>query len=133
MSDAITEKGTGQRGRWRFKNGTFEPVTKETKLVNAPFIQPDTIPPTESMATANREIFDSKSRLMEHYKKHGYECTWGERPKGPKGYKPDKEQIANDWREAERLAKWGMVPLSEKEKQRCIEEERAYEAWKKRQ
>lgn len=132
----ITEKGTGERGRWRYDKKTkrLEAVGKpRLSIVDAPFVHPDTIPPTESMATDKREVFESKSALMRHYAEHGYECVGKVDVRGPKEYKPDQQQIADDWREAERLAKWGMVPLTEREKQLCIEEERNYQEWKKRQ
>jgi hypothetical protein len=38
----------------------------------------DEIPPTESHATDEGKIFTSKSKLFQHYKEHGYECTGGD-------------------------------------------------------
>ena len=134
MKTEITERGV--RGRWRFNKATgeLEQINKPSpQIVDAPFVQDDTIEPVESMVDASRRMFDSKSALLEHYRENGYECTGpvGLKPRSP--YKPDREQMINDWREAERLAKWGMSPRTEKEKQYDIEEERRYEAWKQTQ
>lgn len=101
----------------------------------APAVWDDTIPPTESMATAEGKVFDSKSALMRHYKEHGYECTGGDHitGRGIQDYrhKSSKEEIKADILEAKRKLQWGEVPMTELEKEVCRREERAYRQYRK--
>lgn len=130
----LTDYGTGHRGRWRFNKttGTWEPIVKKApKVVDAPWVQTDEIPATESMVDDQRRMFTSKAKLLQHYKDNGYECTYGERQKN-KEFAPDADSMVNDWREAERLCKWGMAPFNEREKQANLDDQRREEEWKKR-
>ena len=115
----------------------------------APFVHEDTIPDTESYATDEGKVFDSKQKLFEHYRANGYECTGGDHLTGKEvkvekkvheceaernrkaewGMLPVKPQIKAAVAEAYRKAKWGMAPLTEKEKERCLEEEREYQKY----
>lgn len=134
LKDMLTERGNGERGRWRFNKTTqkWERIVKAApKIVDAPFVQTDEIPAIESMATDQREYFTSKRKLLDHYKQHGYECTYGERQK-QKEFAPDEDSIVHDWQEAERLCKWGMAPFDEREKQRNIDDLRREKEWKDR-
>lgn len=128
--------------------------TRTGREVNkAPAVQDDTIEPTMSHATDEGLIFDSKSKLYEHYKQNGYECTGGDHLTGSGiGDKSKRktfdcpEEIARkaEWgmlkvdpeikgevMEAARKIKWGMAPQTEMEKQRCLEEKRRYRMYEK--
>lgn len=140
---------------WKLgKDGIVEVGAKPLPEVNAPFVQDDTIPPTESHATDERRIFESRSALFRHYKQHGFECTGGDHLTGkacgvyePKvkdspeermrkaewGMLPIDPDLRADLAEQYRKLKWGMAPVSEKEKEICTREERAFRDYQKRQ
>jgi hypothetical protein len=123
------------------------------KEANAPNVIDDTIPPTVSHATAEGLVFTSRSKLYAHYKQHGYECDGGAHNVGRdiaprrKVFVPEAERAQKaEWGmlkvdpeiraaalEAQRRIKWGMAPLTEKEKERCHREERVYKDYLKRQ
>ena len=101
------------------------------------YVQDDTIPPTVSHATDEGRVFTSRAALYEHYKQHGFECTGGTHLTG-KGcadwkYKSDPADIRRDAEIALNKIKWGMAPISEREKEVCHQEERNYESYKRRQ
>lgn len=131
----ISRYGSGERGKFRFnkESGTWEPYVEPPPVeVNAPTIITDEMLPTESPLTG--KIFTSKRRLLDHYKAHGYICTWGEQPKGPE--RPTEAQVEAELRDdiekAMHMVKNNAAPLTEKEKELCKEEERNYQAFKKR-
>jgi hypothetical protein len=130
------------------------PMGSQLKDVEAPFVQDDTIPPTLSHATDEGLVFDSRSKLNEHYRQHGFECTGGDHLTGKmftgetgKVFDSEAERSRKaEWGmlnidpeiralalEARRKAKWGMAPLSEREKESCLREERIYQEYRKRQ
>ncbi len=104
-------------------------------------VHQDTMDPIVSMATDEGLVFTSRSAYKRHLKMHGFEVTGGSHILG------EKEQRARiEAQKAKRRAdikhdievnlnklKWGMIPLSEKEKHICQQEERAYREYKKRQ
>ena len=109
---------------------------KESQVeIDAPFVQDDTIPPTESLATAEGKVFDSMSQLKRHYKHNGYEMTGGDHLTG-KGvldfkFKSDLQDIRSDILEAKRKIEWGMAPVTEREREICHREEMRYKTFKK--
>lgn len=127
------------RGSWKYdrETGKLVSVWEEEKDTNAPFVQQDTIEPTMSM-TGTDKVYESKSALRREYKELGFEEV-GEKPKpencAPKKYKSDFAAIRETaLKEAQKL-KWGMAPLSEKERHERLcgsEEQRRYDAWKTR-
>jgi len=95
------------------------------KEVNAPYVHSDEIQPTMSHATSEGLMFESKSKLRAHYKQHGYEER-GCAPeyKLPERPKPDREQIRRDVEKSYYDIKYDRVPISERERQVCREEQR---------
>lgn len=104
----------------------------------APWVQGDEIPPTESMATANREIFTSLSKLKAHYKQHGYVMTGGDHlstkmTNTPQTfYKADRQEIRDEVAKALNDIRWGNAPISERERESCKREQRMYQEYVKR-
>jgi hypothetical protein len=141
--------------RYDNKTGTaVEIKPKSAPIVDAPFVQDDTIPPTESHATDERKIFDSRQKLFEHYKQHGFECTGGSHLKGRHAGPHNRKVFESDAERARKAewgmlkvdptvrdtvakefnkTKWGMTPLTEREKERCSREEEIYQNYLKRQ
>jgi len=107
---------------------------KRQKTDEAPFIQTDEIPPTESMATADREIFTSKRKLFDHYKAHGYECTGGDHlgRTPPKPKKSTPRELKEMAEKAYYDIKYDKIPIDERSKEICRNEERAYQEFLKR-
>jgi hypothetical protein len=101
------------------------------------YVQDDSIPPTVSHATSEGLVFTSRSKLNEHYRQNGFVCTGGAhltgRGAGENRYKADRDAIRRDVEIALNKIKWGMAPISEREKERCSQEERAYQEYKRRQ
>ena len=128
------------RGKiWKYDKETgkcYEVGSKDDPLV-IHYIQEDTIPPTESYATDERKIFTSRSALYRHYKEHGFECTGGSHLTGrdwtKHKYEVDRADLEKDIEISLNQLKWGSAPLTEKEKEACLREEREYQAYKKRQ
>jgi hypothetical protein len=120
----------GQIIVWDPVQGKCVEIDKKTPTEGAaPAVHDDTIPDTESYATDEGRVFNSKSALMRHYREHGYECTGGDHLTGqqPKvRHKANREEIVADIREAERKIKWGMSPSTEKEKERWRREEEKF-------
>ena len=119
-------------GKWDKKERRikwFSPeVAQQIKEIH--YIQTDEIPPTMSHATSEGKIFTSKSKLFQHYKDHGFECTGGDHLTG-KGvadfrYISNHDETMADVAESLRKIKWGMAPLTEKEKEICRREEQQY-------
>lgn len=101
------------------------------------YVQDDTIPPTVSHATDEGLVFTSRAAINEHYKQHGFECTGGSHLTG-KGfadwkYKSDPDDIRRDAEIALNKLKWGMAPMTEREKESCLREERNYQDYCRRQ
>jgi hypothetical protein len=86
------------------------------------------------MATGDREVFESKSALMRHYKEHGYECTGGDHLTGQSVpfYKSNKEEIKEQLMKYANDLKWGNVYVSEREREICKREEANYREYVKR-
>jgi hypothetical protein len=140
--------------KWNAKTQMMEEVGVTSTEVDAPFVQDDTIPDTESYATDERRIFDSKKALNQHYKMHGFECTGGSHLTGRgiqdiekkvKDSPPERNrklewgmlrvdpEIRREVLELKRKLEWGMARLTEKEKERCLREEREFKSYAKSQ
>lgn len=119
----------GSRGKWKWVNGEFVEVTDKKKEVNAPFVIPDEIPPTEFMGNANREMYTSKRELERQNKKAADEIN---KRMGLRPFKPTREELIDDFRKMANAVKYGEVELTEKEKELCRREERQYQMYKKR-
>lgn len=126
------EKATGRRGMWRWnkESGQFEEVIKKAVVVNAPAVITDEIPPTLSM-TGTDNVFTSKARLRAEYKAMGFVETGGEiLPMA----QPDREKRRREIRETVEKAlndnKYGMAPISEREREIVKEEERVWNRYK---
>lgn len=123
----------GVRGRFWFNPETGkmqnEPYMTAAQKA-AYFIQTDEIPPTESMATADRKIFTSRKKLEEYDRQHGFIHTGGAHlGQKPEEYDPKKqaEEIREDARRAHADIKYDRVPFTELEKELCRREERAFD------
>lgn len=104
------------------------------KDISAPNIISDDIEPTESLATDEGLVFTSKSALRAHYKQHGFEDTGGDHLLSEREHKANiqafkdarKIEIRKEVEQQLNKLKWGMAPLTEKEKYICQQEERRY-------
>lgn len=123
--------GTGERGCFEYNPETrtlekFDPASRR-KHVDAPYVIGDTLPAPVMSMTGSDLVTDSRSRLLQDYAEHGYECTGGDHL----GQKPptiDREKRRQEIRD-ELLKnlndlRWGNVPVSEREKEICLREER---------
>lgn len=114
------------RGRFRFNPETqkLEPFG-ETRRPQAHNILTDTIAPTESYATAEGRVFDSRSALDRHYREHGYErCSKDELQKTPPKHEFNFREHKECWERAENDLRYGNVDLTEWEKEQCRRENR---------
>ncbi len=121
----------GERWRWNKVTEKMEQIFDDAppKEVEAPFFHPDEIPPTESMATGDREFFTSKSRLRQHYKEHGYREVGNYKDMDkdqPKSKEERRQEIRESIQKAMNDRKYGMAPMTEKEKQQYKEEARRW-------
>lgn len=110
----------GIRGMWRYVGsengvGRFEAIKEARKITPAPYIQTDTLmEPVEHPMTG--ELYDSKSALRRSYKAMGLRETGNYTPKTPKVKGADFDEVREEVQEARRKLKWGMAPLTEREK-----------------
>jgi hypothetical protein len=133
----LSDYGTGERG--------FFHLDKESKKLKKGFpkreyttaevhaVIQDTIDPIESMAVQEKLVFESKSAYRRHLKEHGFVEAYGE-VKKPKVV--DKEAKRREIREEVEKAyydiKYDRIPISEKERHLCKQEQQKYQDWKKR-
>jgi hypothetical protein len=127
------------RGVWYWNKETRKMEEKrperKSKEPVAPYVIPDSMPPVMSM-TGTDKIYDSKSAIRREYRECGVEEVGGkyipaepikvDREKRRREIREEVEKTLNDLR-------WGNIPVSEKEKARCQEEERQYQAYLRRQ
>lgn len=130
------EDGDGERGLFVLNPETkkLERVKTVKKIVDAPYVIPDEIPPTEYMGNENREMFTSKKELEKRTKADGFEIVGHKKyePIQAKKYKANREEINEDIRRSVNDLKYGNMELSEMQKQRAIEEKRRLERYKER-
>jgi hypothetical protein len=127
--------GTGERGWFSLNKDThtLEPYCPGKKNVAAPFVITDEIEPVMSM-TGSDKIYSSKSALRREYKEMGFVEVG---PGGNRGnYKPPtKEERMKEIRETVAKSlndlKYGNVPISEREREINLREEREWQAYKK--
>lgn len=98
-------------------------------------IQTDEIEPTESYATDERRIFTSRRKLYDHYKEHGYEVTGGDHlgRKPPEPKRSDPKEIRDMAEKAYYDIKYDKIPIDERSRELCRQEERQYKEYLKRQ
>lgn len=131
---------TPVRGIFVMRNGKCVPIEEAAPLKkepDAPFVINDDIPPTESLATAEGKVFTSKRRLRQHYREHGMVETGTAKmpPKRPPTTAEKEARIRaikEDALRAHNDLKYGNIPVSEKERERCRQEERKYQDYKNR-
>lgn len=117
---------------WRFNpnTGKVEPISEIERVdPDAPHIITDEIEPTLSM-TGTDKIYTSKSQLRKEYKELGFVETGGERNKAQPRAKPDRQAIREAVEKTYYDIKYDRIPISERERERCKQEERAYQNWK---
>jgi hypothetical protein len=117
----------GFRGRLRYDRdlGKVVPVTeKEKKVVNAPVVIVDEVEPF--MSHADGQMYTSKRKYRRSLREQGYIEVGTEKIKPWQRPEVDRDEIREDVKEAERLIKYGMAPLSERDKEKLKREE---EAW----
>lgn len=132
-----------RRGRYYFhwdeksQKGTW--YTEEEWKGQAPkqdvhYVLQDTMEPIESMATPYGEMFDSRSAYKAHLKAHGYEETGKDHltRKPPPPYKPDFREIRETIEKTYYDIRENRVPISERERALCQQEERNYQAYLRR-
>jgi len=124
--------------KWKIDRDTgklVEIFTAEQLRKKSAHVLEDTIDPVVSHATDEGLVFDSRSKLNAHYKLNGYECTGGDHLTGSSvtnhKHKADGAAIRATVSEELRKQKWGMAPMTEKEKERCLREERTYQQYRK--
>lgn len=127
------EIGTGERGKFVFRNGKMVRYRKpKPKIV--PEIISDEMPPTESMATPARQIFTSKKKYRQHLALHGFRETGGEHLKGPSVSSIREEEEREDRQRREDVVKayfdikYDRVQFTEAEKENHLREKRRCEA-----
>lgn len=131
MNDDLPDYGSGERGKFTWKDGEMIKVT-EVKSNQAHYVITDEIDPIESNASFDKPVFTSKSKLRRHYKAHGFKETGGDHLQEKKSFKnqKDKEREIREEKELVEAAymdvKYGRVPLSEQEKQQIEEEKRIW-------
>lgn len=128
------EKSNGERGLWRYNKETksLDKIEQAPKIVTHA-VHTDEIPPTMSMTGSDR-WFTSKSALRRHYREEGYREV-GEilpAPK-PKTKEERRAEIRETVMKVENDLKYGMAPISEKERERSLREEREWTKYKQRQ
>lgn len=117
---------------WDRETKTFKPLD-EKKKVDLHYVITDEIPETESYATDERRTFTSKKKLYEHYKEnHMIVKEPGTDPLPVKPYKSDIKKVREDAEKCFYDLKYNRVPIDEKEKERCRQEERIYQEYRKR-
>lgn len=135
MAD-LPKYGSGIRGFFKYdhKQGKLVAVDKpKPAVVAAPYVHQDTMEPIESMVNQDREMFDSKSAYRRHLKANGFVESYGQTftPE-----KPDLEAKRRELRDTIEKSyhdlKNDRVPLTEKEKELCKQEQRKYQDWVKR-
>lgn len=118
---------------WDKDENRFKEKRKERKT-ETHFVITDEIPETESYATDERKVFTSKKKLLEHYKAHGFFVKEpGTDPLPPQKYKADPKEIRDAVEKAYMDIKYDRIPIDEKEKAKCLEEERKFREFKRRQ
>lgn len=131
-----------ERGEWRYdlESDQLVPHERMQVQVSAPFVITDEIPPTESMVDESRAIFTSKAKLRgymrEYNARHGTDYVeTGDVREQPKPKPIDREarrrEILDDAARAANLVKYGMAPLTEREREQCLREDREYERYKR--
>lgn len=136
MNKPLRDIGTGERGTFYHnpKTGklTRKPEKKKKRVHN---VIGDTLPePVESMATAGREKFDSKSKLNRHLKAHGFRVSGAAPNTIPRmsELREMEEREERERREDTEAAfydvKYDRVEFSEQEKENHRREERACRA-----
>lgn len=135
IKQRITEEKDATRGLFVFDTvkQKLVPVTRYKKApIELPSVITDEIPPTLSHATKEGRVFTSKAKLRQHYRENG--CIevgkWT-----PSKYKPvevDEAAIRDAAEKAYYDIKYDRIPIDEKEKAICLEEERRFKVHKKR-
>jgi hypothetical protein len=124
---------TGRRGRFRYNKETdsFEQVNQAPKI-QVHHVNTDEIPPTLSM-TGSDKWFTSKSALRRHYKEEGFvEVGTVQPPAPPKDREQRRREIRETVEKSLNDIRYGMAPISEKERERVLREEREWNSYKKR-
>ena len=142
--------------KYNRKTGLCVEIDTTTPEVDAPFVEDDTIPDTVSHATDEGLVFTSRKALYAHYKTHGMECVGKESGvhtgrgvadiSARQFDSPEERSRKVEWGmlkidpeirrqvfELQRKTKWGMAPLTEREKHSCQMEERQYQEYCKSQ
>lgn len=122
-------------GWWDKESQTFVYSKPEApRKEESAAILTDEIEPTESMATADREIFTSRRKLFDHYKAHGYECTGGDHlgRKPPELKRSTPRELKDMAEKAYMDIKYDRIPIDERSKERCKTEERAFQEYQRR-
>lgn len=89
MTNELSKEGTGERGFWVYREGTFTKVDRIPKMTHVNVAHgyiPDEMPPTRNPLNP-REIFTSKSKLRERYREAGAEEIG---TAYDNGYRPEK-------------------------------------------
>lgn len=121
------------RGEWRYDLEANCLVPHERMLTpRVHAVITDEIAPTLSM-TGTDKVYTSKRKLRAEYRALGFVETGGEQPKPRKiDREARRQQIREDAMKAANLVKYGMAPLTDKEREQCLREDRTYLEYKKK-
>lgn len=122
-SNAISDYGTGEKGRWHWDKETREfkrgnPPPRVIKYDRAPGIIGDEMP--ETYCHADGKHYTSKKKMEAAHKALGFEQCHGEPDSSWKADEKDTLPEVTDYVDkAYNLLKNGEAPLTEKEKAQC--------------
>ena len=125
------EEGTGERGKFIFKNGKLQRYRKPRKVVSVEIIGDEIEGGIESMATHKRQRFTSKRAYRKHLAIHGFRETGGDHLHTPRmtDIQREQEREERDRREDVEKAyydvKYNRVEFTEQQKENHLREERA--------
>lgn len=127
--------GTGERGWFSLnkETHTLEPYCPGKRTNSAPFVITDEIAPVMSM-TGSDKIYTSKSALRREYKEMGFIEVGADRVRGeaPKPISKDErmKEIRDTVAKSINDLRYGNVPISEKERELNLREERQWQSYK---
>lgn len=136
MTD-LPERGNGERGVFYYNpdTGRIQAKPIERQKAKTHFVIPDEMAPIVSHVDDSGAVFTSRSAYERHLKEKGFaikEKGMFSKPPPTPAEKITREEIREAAEKAFYDVKYGRVPLTEKEKERCLREEREWKEYKRR-
>lgn len=128
----LSQYGTGERGHWAWRDGKSVKISEPERIKPNLGVITDSMEPIESMATFNREMFDSKSAYRRHLRAHGYRETGGSHNDASQRSETTAEREAREQKNLEitkkaiQDVKYDRIEFTEKQKEQHRREERAW-------